>query len=249
MVTPWLCFEYYRIIWLVQGNGMSGKFIVIEGTDGSGKATQFKLLAERLKREGYRVAIFDFPRYGQPSAYFVEQYLHGHYGTADEVGPFRGAMFYAMDRYAASFEINKALASGSLVLSNRYVGSNMAHQGGKLSDSKKRKGYYEWARKMELEGFRIPEPDLNIVLHVSAETARTMINKRIQENETEKLKRDVVHETDFAHLKNAEQAYLELCAYYPDLFTKVECMDGTDLLSISAISELVWGVVKQALGK
>ena len=226
---------------------MGSKFIVIEGTDGSGKATQFKLLAERLQREGYKVATFDFPRYGHPSAYFVEQYLHGNYGTADEVGPFKGAMFYAMDRYGASSEIRQALNDGAVVLSNRYIGSNMAHQGGKLRDIEKRRNYYEWARKMELEGFQIPRPDLNIVLHVTAETASRMIESRIRENKTEKLKRDVVHETDIEHLKNACQAYSELCDYYPDLFTKVDCMQSGNLMSIEAISELVWGVARQAL--
>ncbi len=226
---------------------MAGKFIVVEGTDGSGKATQFKLLVDRLRQEGRKVVTCDFPRYGQPSAYFVEQYLQGNYGTADEVGPFRGAMFYAMDRFEAGFAMREALEDGALVLSNRYVGSNMAHQGGKLRDPERRRHYYEWARKLELEAMGIPTPDLNIVLHVTAETARDMIATRVQDSETERLKRDVVHESDLEHLRHAEEAYLELCEVYPSLFTKIECMDGGKMMSIAQIAEQVWEMVKLGL--
>src|SRR5215217_2684791 len=96
-----------------------GTFLVIEGTDGSGKGTQFKKLVERLEGEGYEVAQFDFPQYGQPSAYFVEQYLNGKYGTAEEVGPYTGSVFYALDRYQAAPAIRQALSEGKIVLANR----------------------------------------------------------------------------------------------------------------------------------
>ena len=76
---------------------MQGTFIVIEGTDGSGKSTQFARLTERLVQEGYDVATFDFPQYDQASSYFVQQYLNGKYGTAEEVGPYTGSLFYALD--------------------------------------------------------------------------------------------------------------------------------------------------------
>ena len=77
----------------------AGTFIVIEGTDGSGKGTQFALLRDRLTEAGYDVAAFDFPQYDQPSSYFVREYLNGKYGTADEVGPYTGSLFYALDRF------------------------------------------------------------------------------------------------------------------------------------------------------
>ena len=84
---------------------MKGKFIVIDGTDGSGKATQTNLLVERLKKENYDVETIDFPQYGQKSAALVEEYLNGKFGTAEEVGPYIASIFYACDRYAASFKI------------------------------------------------------------------------------------------------------------------------------------------------
>src|SRR3954469_5709001 len=104
-----------------------GKFIVIEGSDGSGKGTQFKLLHEWLVEQHYSVESFDFPQYGQPSAYFVEQYLNGQYGDLSDIGPQKGSLFYALDRFAASFKIRAALDKGVHVLSNRYVASNMGH--------------------------------------------------------------------------------------------------------------------------
>ena len=87
-----------------------GRLIVIDGTDGTGKTTQTALLVKRLKKEGYPVSIADFPRYGLPSAYFVEQYLNGRYGTADEVDPHAASLFYALDRYDASQNLKKQLA-------------------------------------------------------------------------------------------------------------------------------------------
>src|SRR5438309_125915 len=110
----------------------SGIFIVLEGADGSGKATQFRLLAERLRAVGYDVAVFDFPRHDRPSSHFVRSYLNGEYGPAKEVSPYTASLFYALDRFEAAPAIRQALSEGKVVLSNRYVGSNMAHQGAKF---------------------------------------------------------------------------------------------------------------------
>src|SRR3989338_1416776 len=101
----------------------NGLFLVIEGTDGSGKETQFNLLAERIRNAGHQVETFDFPRYDEPSSYFVKQYLNGVYGTAEEVGPYTGSLFYAIDRYQAAPQIRRALDQGKVVLSNLFHGS------------------------------------------------------------------------------------------------------------------------------
>ena len=128
-----------------------GTFIVIEGTDGSGKGTQFQLLADRLAEAGYDVATFDFPQYDKPSSYFVREYLNGKYGTAEEVGPYTGSLFYALDRFEASNDIRAALAEGKVVLANRFVGSNMAHQGTKFQHAEERRGYFIWLDNLEFE--------------------------------------------------------------------------------------------------
>src|SRR3990167_2931232 len=119
-----------------------GVFIVLEGADGSGKTTQFKLLAERLRAVGHDVAVFDFPRYDEPSSYFVKRYLNGDYGPASEVSPYTASLFYALDRFEAAPAIKQALAAGQIVLSNRYVGSNMAHQGSKFGTLAEQRKYF-----------------------------------------------------------------------------------------------------------
>ena len=86
---------------------VSGKLIVISGMDGSGKATQTQLLVEKLKQNNQKVEVTDFPQYGNWSAVFVEKYLNGHFGSAHEVGPYRGSIFYALDRYHKSFEMKQ----------------------------------------------------------------------------------------------------------------------------------------------
>lgn len=146
-----------------------GTFIVIEGTDGSGKGTQFAKLVERLASEGHDVAQFDFPQYEEPSSYFVRQYLNGNYGTADEVGPYTGSLFYALDRYQAAPAIREALEAGKVVVANRFTGSNMAHQGTKFAHAEERRGYFIWNDNLEFEMLKIPRPDRSIVLRVPAE--------------------------------------------------------------------------------
>jgi dTMP kinase len=106
----------------------AGRLIVIDGTDGSGKKTQIALLEKHLKEQGYEVEKIDFPQYGHKSAGLVEEYLNGDYGQANEVTPYQGSLFYALDRYAASFTMKKWLAEGKVVLCDRYVSANMGHQ-------------------------------------------------------------------------------------------------------------------------
>ena len=154
-----------------------GKFIVIDGTDGSGKATQAGLLAEKIKKENFSVELADFPQYGQKSAGLIEEYLNGKYGTAADVGPYRGSIFYACDRYDASFKIKKWLNEDKIVVSNRYVTANMAHQGGKIKNAEDRKKYFNWLNDLEYEIFNIPKPDINIILHVDAAIAQKLVDK------------------------------------------------------------------------
>jgi len=113
---------------------MPGKLIVIDGGDGSGKGTQFNLLLERLQKMDLDVQVKDFPQYGKKSAGAVEEYLNGVYGSPEDVGPYRASIFFAVDRYDASFEMREWLNSGAIVLCNRYVTANLGHQGGKIKD-------------------------------------------------------------------------------------------------------------------
>jgi len=222
----------------------NGKFIVIDGTDGSGKATQTELLVKRLRREKYKVKVFDFPQYGKKSAGLVEEYLNGKYGKAQEIGPYRASIFYACDRYDASFKIKKFLESGYIVVSNRYVTANMGHQGGKIADAKKRKKYFDWLYELEYGIFAIPKPDLNIILHVDAAMAQKLVDGKSQRKYTRK-KRDL-HEKDIKHLRDAEQVYLEIAKTMRN-FKLISCSNKNGIMDREIISELVWKNVKRII--
>ncbi|MFH1089765.1 MAG: thymidylate kinase [Candidatus Uhrbacteria bacterium] len=220
---------------------MNSAFFVIDGTDGSGKATQTKMLIERLNSEGLAVETFSFPQYGQKSAGPTEEYLAGKYGSASEVNPYRGSVFYAVDRYDASFKIRKALAEGKVVVSDRYVGSNLGHQGGKISDPEERLKFFKWDDDFEHNFFGIPRPNVDIVLHVPAEVAQKLSNSSAKNG----IAHDI-HESNFQHLKDAENSYLEVVKVF-DNFELVECMAGERYLSVEEVHQKVWQIVLKHL--
>ena len=207
-----------------------GRFIVIDGADGSGKATQTKLLVNRLRQTGCQVAMADFPQYGAKSAGLVEEYLNGKYGPAKKVGPYRASIFYACDRYDASFKIKQWLKQGKIVIANRYVASNMAHQGGKIKNPLERKAYFDWLRELEYEIFAIPRPDLNIILHVDAQIAQKLIDSKGHRDYINGAKIDM-HEADLQHLRDAEMVYLELANNYPD-FKLIKCTANGRIMNL-----------------
>lgn len=206
-----------------------GRFIAIEGGDGSGKGTQTKLLVEHLVSTGKDVLTLSFPRYGQDSAYYVERYLNGAYGDANDVPAELGTLPYALDRFAAKDEIMKQLAKpAGIVVSDRYMASNLAHQGTKIDDADARKIFYERTMKTEYEVLGIPRPDMNIVLLLPADIAQTNVDKKDARSYTEQ-KRDI-HEADVSHLEKAKRNYEELCMLYPGEFTAIDCVDSSGRL-------------------
>ncbi len=118
-----------------------GKLIVFEGIDGSGKSTQSKLFKRYLEKQGEEVIEISFPQYGKKSAGLIEEYLKGVYGSAEEVGPYRASIFFACDRYDASFQIKEWLEKGKIVIADRYVSSNAGHQGGKINNPQERTNF------------------------------------------------------------------------------------------------------------
>lgn len=223
-----------------------GKFIVLEGTDGSGKTEQFNRLVLRFPSE-HRMQTVDFPRYSEPSAYFVTKYLKGRYGGLEDVGPRAASIFYALDRFDASFKMREWLNGGCVVVGNRYMGSNMGHQGAKIENDKEREELFRWLYELEYGMFKIPKPDLNIILHVPAEVAYELIAKKSAREYLKGAKRDI-HEANLEHLKAAERSYLHAARLFPNDFTIVECAPSGKLLSIEDVHELVWVVVQKMLG-
>ena len=204
-----------------------GKLIVIDGTDGSGKGTQAALLMERFVKEGRgkEVKLADFPRYGNQSAYFVEKYLRGEYGSQKEVGSRRASLFYALDRYDASFEMREWLKEGMIVVSNRYTSSNMGHQAGQMSDASERSACISWIKELEYELLGIPKPDANILLYVTPEMGQQLVDRKSARAYTKGKKRDI-HEADIEHLRRASDAYLEVAK--KEEWKIIDCMKGKD---------------------
>lgn len=222
-------------------NKTKGKIIVIEGTDGTGKTTQVALLLKRLRKEKVNHTLIDYPRYGLPSAYFVEQYLTGKYGGANDVPPEVASLFYALDRYDAKPSVKKSLAAGKVIVANRYTTSSMAHQGAKLKNPKDRKDLFKWLDRLEHELLGIPRAHTTLVLHVPAAIAQRLVDKKGRRAYISK-KRDI-HEADLKHLEAAEKTYLEMANLFGHKV--IECTEKGKLLTPLEIHEKIWQTVRK----
>ncbi len=214
-----------------------GKFFVIDGMDGSGKTEQTKLLVERIAKEGLPVETVSFPRYETDSGKVVKAYLDGAFGPAQEVGAKRASVLYAVDRFAASPGMRRSLDAGTHLVANRYVASNMGHQGSKERRAEDRMAFFRWNDDLEYGLFGIPRPDLNVILHVSLDYSLSLIEKRGHAKDG--------HENR-EHLALAEATYLEIARSFPG-FALVECVEDGRLLTIPEVHEKVWALVAPIL--
>jgi dTMP kinase len=213
-----------------------GKFIVLEGIDGSGKSTQSNLLLKRLAAEGYETTSFHFPQHGERSATVVDDYLNGKYGSINEVLPYQAAIFFACDRFDASFRIRANLVTGKIVISDRYVGSH-AHQAARIKGPQERTKFYQWVFDLEYNIFKIPQPDISLILKTSPEISFKLLGDK---------SRDIA-ETYINHQKNSLDSYLQLAREFPNDFIVIECMEGEKLLSLQIIHEKIWEQVKKVI--
>lgn len=209
---------------------------VIDGTDGSGKATHVKLLQVWLEAHGYEVAVFDYPQYGQPSAKLVEMYLNKELGgNINALDPHEISVYYAIDRQTTAPAIRAALASGKVVLCNRYQSSNKAHQGSKISDRRRRLRFYRWLDRLEFNMLGVVRPTKTFVLRMPTAQAQQFAGQKPQ---AAHLTGDDLHESDSNHLTAAAACYLELCRYHPWDHILIECTgnDG-EVQDIPTINE------------
>lgn len=156
-----------------------GMFIVIDGIDGSGKATQARLLTERLTKEGVACEKIDFPRHGTPVfGELISECLAGKHGDFVHLDPKIASTLYALDRFEASAQIRAWLTEGKTVIADRFTSANQIHQGGKVEDVSERTAFLAWLDHVEHEVLGIPRPDTVIYLRVPAEVSEALLEKK-----------------------------------------------------------------------
>lgn len=216
------------------------KLIVIDGLDGSGKATQSKLLAERLIELGYKTRTISFPDYESDSSALVRMYLDGQLGnSADDVNAYAASSFYAVDRVASFINTwGKDYADHDYIIADRYTTSNIIHQMAKVEESE-RDSYIEWLFDYEYERLGIPAPDMVIFLDVDPAISQKLIYGRYQGDESKKD----IHESDFAYLlrcrSSAMYAIERLC------WERIDCTEGGEMRTIEDINDSILERIKE----
>lgn len=226
-----------------------GKLIVLDGSDGSGKATQTRLLIARLKQEGYKVQTLDFPQY--ETNFFgklIGQCLAGEYGDFIAVDPHIASVLYAADRFESRVKIENWLKQGYVVVLDRYVSANQIHQGGKIHDAKKQREFLKWLDQLEHGVFGIPRPDKIIYLDVPVAVAQKLLETETKQRSKVYLKKQQKDqaESNQKHLTESRANALKLVKQL-NSWTKIDCTKKSELLSREAIAEKVWQEVKKVV--
>ena len=219
-----------------------GKLIVIEGTDGSGKSTQFRLLTERVAAEGYKFQKLVFPQYKEESSALIRMYLGGEFGSKpSDVNAYAASAFYAVDRYASYKKVwGQWYEDGGLVLSDRYTTSNAVHQASKESGENQAK-FLSWLYEFEYDKLGLPRPDLTIYLDVPTEyTERLMRSREAATGTTADI-----HEQDLGYLATCREMGRAAAEFYG--WTVIDCVRDGAMRSIEDIHEEIRAHVVRCL--
>lgn len=218
--------------------------IAIEGIDGSGKGTQAELLHQRMLNAGLTSELISFPRYAETHfGQTIGRFLNGEFGELGQVDPHLAATLYAADRFESIEMLSELLATKDVVVADRYVASNVAHQGAKKSGDD-RTAIQEWILKTEHEVFRLPRAHLVVHLDLPAETAQKLIARKSKRDYTDQAAD--LQEADRDYLDSVREAYLDLASREPDWST-ISLLDGDRLKSIDEVGEEIWSVAAALL--
>lgn len=220
-----------------------GKLFVIDGTDGSGKQTQFEKLKKRLEEENIEYRTVSFPNYESPSSSLVKMYLSGEFGeNAKEISPYIASTFYAADRYATyKKDFEKYYEEGGIILADRYTTANMIHQAGKIQNKEERDKYLSWLWNLEFEIYKIPVPSEVFFIKMPPEKSIELIKNR--ENKFTHTDKKDIHERDKNHLIESYQAACDVAEKYH--WYTVECVKEDKIRTIEDIHEEIYKEVKK----
>jgi len=207
-----------------------GRFIVIEGSDGSGKATQAKLLYKFLKSKKIPAEMIAFPNYSSTWGKVIVRYLHGEFGNALQVDPYLASILYAGDRLMSAKKIQKWIDAGKIVVCDRYTASNIAHQAAKIKSGKQK--YIDWMEDFEYNQNGIPKEDVVVYLSVPIQASQKLMKGR---------KLDI-HEKNKKYLADVSKVYEKLAKR--DHWKKINCFENKKLLSKKEIHNQILKVLK-----
>jgi dTMP kinase len=222
--------------------------IAIEGIDGAGKGTQSRLLHERLTGAGWRVKLLSFPRYGETFfARSIVEYLNGGLGSLESIDPHLPALLYAGDRLESRDLIRQLSSAADVVLFDRYVASNLAHQAARVHPAH-RQAFIAWLAELEYDVYQLPAADLTIHLDVPVTIATALIARKGARSYTDGAD---IHEANTAYLTECRNIYGELArANLRGCWHTIDCTGGSDhILSLSEISDAIWQRVQPAVAR
>ena len=219
-----------------------GKLIVLEGTDGSGKSTQFAFLKQRMEREHAEFRTIVFPQYAEPSSALIRMYLGGEFGkNPKDVNAYAASTFYAVDRYASYRKVwGDYYQQGGVILSDRYTTSNAVHQASKLHEAA-RALFFRWLYDLEFTRMGLPAPDLVLYLDMPTELSERLMRQREQNTHTHAD----IHEKDLEYLRVCRRTGLEAAAFYG--WRVISCAKDGEVRSVEEIHEEIYTLVCRAL--
>ena len=219
-----------------------GKLIVIEGTDGSGKSTQFRLMSEYFSDKGVAFKHIVFPRYAEESSALIRMYLGGQFGSnPSDVNAYAASSFYAVDRYASyKMDWGQWYEDGGLILSDRYTTSNAVHQASKES-AENREAFLHWLYDFEYDKLGLPQPDLVLYLDVPTDFTEKLMRHREQDTGT---KADI-HEKDMQYLATCRDTGRAAAQYYG--WTVIQCVKDGQMRSIEDIHQEIIQHIEKCL--
>ena len=219
-----------------------GKLIVIEGTDGSGKSTQFRRLQQRLEQENRAFKHLVFPRYSEPSSAVIPMYLGGEFGGSPaDVNAYAASAFYAVDRFASyKHDWGQWYEQGGLVLSDRYTTSNAVHQASK-EQGEKQQAFLKWLYEFEYDKLGLPRPDLVIYLDVPTDFTEKLLRGREAATNTSAD----IHEKDMSYLATCRETGRAAAKFYN--WTVIDCVRDGAMRSIEDIHDEIYAHVMACL--